>query len=88
MDRTLATAAGVGLTRLTRMVSEDLNQQFVLALLELVDNGVVKRVLVLLKPASDVVTDLFHKEIKSDVIDNFNKSNEENILLLELQKLR
>lgn len=73
MDRTLAAAASVSLTGLTRMVSEDLNQQFVLALLELIDYGVVKRVLVLLKPASDVVTDLFHNE--TNINENFDKAN-------------
>lgn len=58
MTRTLATSGATSVTRLTRMVSEDLKQQFVLALLELVDDSVVKRVLVLLKPSSDVVADL------------------------------
>lgn len=58
MIHTLATAA-TSITRLTRMVSKDLNQQFVLSLLELVNNSVVKGILVLLKPSSDVVADLF-----------------------------
>lgn len=58
MKRTLATTTSTSITRLARMVSEDLNQQLVGALLKLVDDGVVKRVLVLLKPASDVVADL------------------------------
>lgn len=44
---------------LTRVVSEDLNKQLVSSLLELVNDGVVKGVLVLLKPSGDVVTDLF-----------------------------
>lgn len=56
---TLAAATSASITRLARMVSEDLNQQFVLALLELINDSVVERVLVLLKPAGDVVADLF-----------------------------
>lgn len=62
MIRTLATTATAGITRLTRMISKDFDKQFVLTLLELVDNGVVKGVLVLLKPSSDVVADLFDDE--------------------------
>lgn len=57
--RTLATAATAGITRLTRMVSKDFNQEFVLSLLELIDDSIVKGILVLLKPSSNVVTDLF-----------------------------
>lgn len=60
----IRTLGGTSVTGLTRVVSEDLYQQFVLTLLELVDNGVVKGVLVLLKPSSDVVADLFHKDIE------------------------
>jgi len=37
------------------MVSKDLNHQFIARLLELVNHSVVQRVLVLLKPASEVV---------------------------------
>lgn len=62
--RTLATTATAGITRLTRMISKDFDKQFVLTLLELVNNGVVKGVLVLLKPSSDVVADLFHDEME------------------------
>lgn len=50
---------GFGTTGLARVISEDLNEQLVLTLLELVYDGVVKGVLVLLKPSGDVVTDLF-----------------------------
>jgi hypothetical protein len=49
-------------SRLARMVSEDLNKQFVGGLLELVDNSVVQGVLVLLKPSSQVVGHLFHEQ--------------------------
>lgn len=53
---TTATASlAASVTRLTRMVSEDLNQQFVGRFLVLVDDGVVQRVLVLFQPSSDVV---------------------------------
>lgn len=54
---TTATAASLAasVTGLTRMVSEDLDQQFVGGFLVLVDDGVVQRVLVLLQPSSDVV---------------------------------
>lgn len=62
MKRTLATATAGSITRLARMISEDLDQKFVLALLELVNDGVVKRVLVLLEPTGDVVADLWRKE--------------------------
>lgn len=62
MIHTLATAA-TSITRLTRMVSKDLNQQFVLTLLELVNDSVVEGVLVLLKPSSDVVADLYHNKL-------------------------
>lgn len=58
MTHTLATTTSASISRLTRMVSEDLNHELVAALLELVDDGVVKRVLVLLKPSGDVVADL------------------------------
>lgn len=64
MMLTLATTTA-GITRLTRMVSKDLNKQFVLSLLELVNNSVVKGILVLLKPSTDVVADLFHDKLKS-----------------------
>lgn len=62
MKRTLATATAGSITRLARMISEDLDQKFVLALLELVNDSVVKRVLVLLEPTGDVVADLWRKE--------------------------
>lgn len=46
---TFATAAATtGITRLSRMISEDFNQQFVRRFLELIDDRVVQRVLVLL----------------------------------------
>lgn len=52
------------------MVSEDLNEQLVLSLLVLVNDGVVKGVLVLLKPSRDVVTDLFWgNEVESDQVE-------------------
>lgn len=63
MIRTLA-ATSIGTTRLTRMVSKDLNKKFVLSLLELVNDSVVEGVLVLLKPSTDVVADLFHGNLK------------------------
>ncbi|OAD59362.1 hypothetical protein WN48_09193 [Eufriesea mexicana] len=52
---TLATTAATGITGLSRMVSEDLDQQFVIGFLELIDNSVVQRVLVLFQPSRDVV---------------------------------
>lgn len=58
--KVIRTLGGGGISGLTRMVSEDLLDQFVLTLLELVNDGVVERVLVLLKPSSDVVADLFY----------------------------
>lgn len=64
MIRTLATTTTAGITRLARMVSKDLNKKFVLSLLELVNDGVVEGVLVLLKPSRDVVADLFHDKLK------------------------
>lgn len=65
---------GFGTSGLTRMVSEDLNQQLVRTLLELVNDGVVKRVLVLLKPSRDVVADLFDEyKVKSES-KNFRKT--------------
>jgi len=42
-------------TRLAGVIGEDLDQQLVLRLLELVDNGVVQGILVLLQPTGDVV---------------------------------
>lgn len=63
MMRTLATTS-ISTTRLTRMVSEDLNKQLVLSLLELVNDGVVKGILVLLKPSSDVIADLLRDGLK------------------------
>lgn len=67
----LTLAAGIGsggTTGLAGVISEDLNKQLVGTLLELVDNSVVQGVLVLLKPSSQVVGDLFHdKCVKSQV---------------------
>lgn len=59
--KVIHTLGGSSISRLTRMVSEDLLNQLVLALLELVNYGVVKRILVLLKPATDVVGNLVYK---------------------------
>lgn len=42
-------------TRLSWMIGEDFHQQFVGGFLELVDNGVVQRILVLFQPTADVV---------------------------------
>lgn len=53
-DFTLA-ATSIGSTRLTRMIREDVHQEFVAALLEQVDHGVVQGVLVLLQPTGDIV---------------------------------
>lgn len=50
---TATTTAGI--TRLTGMIGEDLDQQFVTGFLELIDHSVVQRVLVLFQPARDVV---------------------------------
>lgn len=55
------TLGGSSVSRLTRMVKEDLLDQLVLTLLELVNYGVVKGILVLLKPSSDVVGNLVYK---------------------------
>lgn len=53
---TLAAAAtSVSSAGLSRMVGEDLHQQFVAGLLELVNHSVVQGVFVLLKPSSEVV---------------------------------
>lgn len=54
---TLAAAAAVVLAaaRLSGISGEDLDEQFVGALLELIDDSVVQRVLVLLQPTGDVV---------------------------------
>uniref|UniRef100_A0A8W7NY04 Uncharacterized protein n=1 Tax=Anopheles coluzzii TaxID=1518534 RepID=A0A8W7NY04_ANOCL len=50
------TSLGGGrISRLAWVISEDLNHQGVATLLELVDDSVVQRILVLLKPSSDVV---------------------------------
>ncbi|KAF4519751.1 hypothetical protein B566_EDAN010344 [Ephemera danica] len=54
-------AASISATRLSRMVSEDLDQQLVAGLLELIDHSVVQGILVLLKPATQVVGDLLCK---------------------------
>lgn len=54
---TFATSRG-GFSGLSGMVGEDLDQQFVAAFLELVNDGVVQRILVLLKPSGDVVRHL------------------------------
>lgn len=53
-DFTLA-ATSIGSTRLTRMIREDVHQEFVAALLEQVDHCVVQGVLVLLQPTGDIV---------------------------------
>lgn len=58
----IRTLGSGGISGLTRVVSEDLDEQLVLALLELVDNSVVQGVLVLLKPSGDVVADLVMDE--------------------------
>lgn len=64
-----ATATSVGgATGLSRMVSKDLNHQFVGRLLELVNHSVVQRVLVLLKPASEVVRHLNCKRTVSTAV--------------------
>lgn len=55
---TLAASVGGSATRLSWMIGEDLNQQSVLSLLELIDDSVVQRVLVLLQPSCDVVRHL------------------------------
>lgn len=70
-----ATATNVGATGLSRMVSKDLNQQFVSSLLELVNHSVVQRVLVLLKPASEVVRHLNCKRTVSTEIILYIKPN-------------
>lgn len=51
----LAASITTGRRRLARMVGEDLHQQFVGGLLQLIDDGVVEGVLVLLQPTGDVV---------------------------------
>lgn len=43
---------------LARMVDEDLGDQLILPLLELIDNGVVQWILVLLEPSAQVVRHL------------------------------
>lgn len=58
---TFRTAAATGITRLSRMVSEDLDQQFITGFLELIHNSVVQRVLVLFQPTRDVVWYLLFK---------------------------
>jgi hypothetical protein len=64
-----ATATSVGATGLSRMVSKDLNHQFIGRLLELVNHSVVQRVLVLLKPASEVVRHLnWNRTVSTAVI--------------------
>jgi len=57
-ELTLAASSVSGGTGLSRMVSKDLNHEFIARLLELVNHSVVQRVLVLLKPASEVVRHL------------------------------
>lgn len=52
---TFATTAAAGIARLSGMIGEYLHQQFVAGFLELVDNRVVQRILVLLQPTRDVV---------------------------------
>lgn len=57
---TLLATTALGLftaTGLSGVISEDFDQQFVLRLLELIDNGVVQRILVLLQPTGDVIGD-------------------------------
>ena len=51
----LTLAAGVLGARLSRVIGEDVRGELVGALLELIDDGVVQRVLVLLQPADQVV---------------------------------
>ena len=45
-------------TRLTRMISENILNQFVGSLLKLIDDSVVQGILVLLEPAVDIVRHL------------------------------
>lgn len=57
---TLLTTSTLSITTtagLSGVISEDLNDQLVLSLLELIDDGIVKGILVLLQPSSDVVRD-------------------------------
>lgn len=61
--KVIRTLGGGSISGLTRMVSEDLLDQLVLALLKLVNDGVVEGVLVLLKPSSDVVADLVYVDL-------------------------
>lgn len=63
----LATATTTGVAGLTGMIGEDLHQQFIVRLLVLVDHRVVQRVLVLLKPAGDVVRHLKFRDIFGSV---------------------
>lgn len=56
---TFASSVILATTRLSRVVSEDILYQFVGTLLELVDDSVVQGILVLLKPAGDIVRHLF-----------------------------
>lgn len=59
----IRTLSGRSISGLARVVKEDLLDQLVLALLELINDGVVEGILVLLKPSSDVVADLVYKDL-------------------------
>lgn len=54
-DLTFTTSVSGGTARLTGVVGEDFYQQFVGSLLKLVNNGVVKGILVLFQPSTDIV---------------------------------